>query len=52
MNSNSQANNNAKSPILYQNGIIDVFKIMKIYELNVNKVKKKGEVTSELVKIK
>lgn len=49
MNTNVQPLINAKSPVLYQNGIIDIFKLLKLFELNVNKVKKKGEVSSELV---
>jgi hypothetical protein len=49
MNSNNKAHINKKSPILYQNGVIDIFKLMKIYDLDINKVKKKGEVSSELV---
>jgi len=51
MNSNNKGSINGKSPILYQNGVIDIFKLLKIYDLDINKVKKKGEVTSELVKI-
>jgi len=50
MNSNTQTNINSKSPVLYQNGIIDIFKLQKIFELNINKIKKKGEVNSEMVK--
>lgn len=49
MNSNNKASINAKSPILYQNGVIDIFKLLKIYDLDLNKIKKKGEVSSELV---
>jgi len=49
MNSNNQTLINSKSPVLYQNGIIDIFKLQKIFELNINKVKKKGEVTSVMV---
>ena len=51
MNSNThnQTSLNSKSPVLYQNGIIDIFKLQKIFELNINKIKKKGEFTSELV---
>lgn len=50
MNTNSQSTINSKSPVLYQNGIIDIFKLQKIFELNINKVKKKGEVSSEMVR--
>jgi len=49
MNSNNKTIINAKSPTLYQNGIIDIFKLLKIYELDLNRLKKKGEVSSELV---
>lgn len=40
---------NAKSPTLYQNGVIDLFKLFKVYELNTTYIKKKGEVSQEMV---
>lgn len=41
--------NTNKSPTLYHNGVIDVFKLCKIYELNIVNIKKKGDVTCEMV---
>jgi hypothetical protein len=40
---------NAKSPTLYQNGVIDVFKLFKVHDLNAQQVRKKGEVSCEMV---
>lgn len=51
MNSNNLLTSNAKSPHLYQNGIIDIFKLQKVFELNINKIKKKGEVSTEMVSL-
>jgi hypothetical protein len=40
---------NSKSPTQYHNGLIDIFKLHKVIELNVVNVKKKGEVNAEMV---
>jgi len=49
MNSENKTITNTKTPLNYQNGVIDIFKLLKVYDLDLNKVKKKGEVNSELV---
>jgi hypothetical protein len=40
---------NSKSPTQYHNGIIDIFKLNKVTDMNVINVKKKGEITVEMV---
>ena len=42
---------NAKSPTLYQNGVIDVFKANKVYELNAQQVNHNGEVQGVMVNL-
>ena len=37
------------SPSDFQNGVIELFKVRKTYELNIMDCKKKGDVTCELV---
>jgi len=39
----------AKTPNNYPNGIIDIFKTFKVLDLNLMQVKKKGEVSIEMV---
>ena len=39
----------SKSPIMFQNGIIEVFKLNKIYDLNIIQVNSKGDVSCVLV---
>ena len=41
---------NSRSPMDFQNGIIDIFKVHKIYELNIIDCLRKGDVTCEIVK--
>ena len=41
----------AKAPSSFPNGIIDVFKQIKAFDLNIVQVKKQGETTSEMVKV-
>ena len=40
---------NAKSPTLYQNGVIDVFKTLKVYDLDSHGVNYNGDVVSLMV---
>ena len=42
---------NPRSPAQFQNGIIDIFKIHKIFDLNIVDCAKKGNVTQEMVSI-
>ena len=37
------------SPSDFQNGVIELFKVRKTYELNIMECQKKGDVTCELV---
>jgi UDP-N-acetylglucosamine 2-epimerase len=37
------------SPNDFQNGVIELFKVRKTYELNIMECQKKGDVTCELV---
>ena len=39
------------SPNDFQNGVIELFKVRKTYELNIMDCQKKGDVTCELVTI-
>jgi hypothetical protein len=39
----------AKAPSSFPNGIIDVFKQFKVFDLNIVQVKKQGETYSEMV---
>ena len=39
-----------KSPTQFQNGLIDVFKANKVYELNIVDCVRKGDVVCEMVK--
>ena len=41
---------NLRSPTDFQNGIIDIFKIHKIYDLNIVDCARKGDVSCELDK--
>jgi hypothetical protein len=40
---------NSKSPTQYHNGLIDIFKLHKVIDLNVVNIKKKGEIAAEMV---
>lgn len=40
---------NSRSSMEFQNGIIDVFKVHKIYDLNIIDCQRKGDVTCEIV---
>ena len=40
---------NAKSPTLHQNGVIDIFKILKVNDLSSHQVVVNGEVQSVMV---
>ena len=40
---------NPKSPTQFQNGLIDVFKTNKVFELNIVDCVKKGDVVVEMV---
>jgi hypothetical protein len=40
---------NAKSPTIFQNGVIDVFKGLKVYDLDTHGVNYNGEVASLMV---
>ena len=40
---------NTKSPTLFQNGVIDIFKLIKAYELNIHGVNYNGEVQCVMV---
>jgi hypothetical protein len=40
---------NTKSPTIFQNGIIDVFKSLKVYDLDSHGVNYNGEVSSSMV---
>ncbi len=42
---------NPKSPTQYHNGIIDIFKLNKVIDLNIVNIKKKGEVNAIMVTI-
>lgn len=41
---------NPKTPNLYQNGVIDVFKMIKVYDLNVVQVNSSGDVSCLMVR--
>jgi hypothetical protein len=40
---------NTKSPTLFQNGVIDIFKQLKAYELNIHGINYNGEVQGAMV---
>jgi hypothetical protein len=48
---NSTNNNmSVRTPNMYQNGVIDIFKLFKIFDLNVLQVNQKGEISCVMVK--